>query len=109
VRAFSHGCIRTERAVELGMTLAILGAEMAPDKAADISRSGHYTKVDMTRTFPAYITYFTLARNVDGVLEEFPDIYGRDKAVLDSFAAPRQIKTTQRKSDEEIIKLDNPL
>jgi hypothetical protein len=29
--------------------------------------------------------------------------------VLDSFEAPRQLKTSQRKSDEEIIQLDNPL
>jgi L,D-transpeptidase YcbB len=109
VRAFSHGCIRTERAVELGMTLAILGAEMDKDEAARISKSGEYTKVAMSRTFPAYITYFTFARSIDGDLRKFADIYGRDKPVLDSFAAPRQPKTGQRKSDEEIIQLDNPL
>ena len=109
VRAFSHGCIRTERAVELGMTMAILGAKMPSAEAADISRSGTYTKVEMTRTFPVYITYFTFARSIDGELKSFGDIYGRDKPVLASFAAPRQLKTTQRTSDEEVIKLDNPL
>lgn len=109
VRAFSHGCIRTERAVELGMTMAILGAKLSGTEAADISRSGEYTKVQMTRTFPAYITYFTIGRDKDGNLKAFNDIYGRDKAVLSSFDAPRRLKTTQRKSDEEIIKLDNPL
>lgn len=109
VRAFSHGCIRTERAVELGMTLAILGAGMTPGKAADISSSGKYTKVAMTRTFPAYIAYFTFARDIGGELRSFADIYGRDKPVLDSFMAPRQVKTTQRKSYDEIIGLDNPL
>ena len=109
VRAFSHGCIRTERAVELGMTMAILGAKMPTDQAAEISRSGTYTKVDMTRTFPVYITYFTYARSIDGQLKPFADLYGRDKPVLDSFAQPRQLKTTQRTSNEAIIKLDNPL
>jgi len=109
VRAYSHGCIRTERAVELGMTMAILGAKMSPDEAAAISRSGEYTKVQMTRTFPAYITYFTLAQNIEGGLTRFKDIYERDGPVLESFRQPRQPKTTQRKSDEEIIKLDNPL
>jgi len=109
VRAFSHGCIRTERAVELGMTLAIIGADLAPEEAADISRSGKYTKVEMAKTLPAYITYFTYARSIDGELKQFGDIYGRDKPVLDSFEAPRQLKTDQRMSDEEIIKLDNPL
>ncbi|SFF73564.1 L,D-transpeptidase catalytic domain [Novosphingobium sp. CF614] len=109
VRAFSHGCIRTERAVELGMTMAILGARMPSAEAADISRSGEYTKVEMTRTFPVYIAYFTYARSIDGQLKAFGDIYGRDQPVLASFTAPRQLKTTQRASDEAIIQLDNPL
>ncbi len=109
VRAFSHGCIRTERAVELGMTMAILGAQMPPDQAADMSRAGVYQKVAMTRTFPVYITYMTMARSIDGQLKKFADIYDRDKPVLASFAAPREAKTTQRASDEPIIQLDNPL
>lgn len=109
VRAYSHGCIRTERAVELGMTMAILGAQMSADEVTAISNSGEYTKVPMTRTFPVYLTYFTMARDIDGVMRTFGDIYGRDKPVLASFARPREAKTTQRVSDEAIIKLDNPL
>ena len=109
VRAFSHGCIRTERAVELGMTMAILGAQMPPEQAADLSRAGVYTKVPMTRTFPVYITYMTMARSIDGQLKKFADIYDRDTPVLASFASPREAKTTQRASEEPIIQLDNPL
>ena len=109
VRAYSHGCIRTERAVELGMTMAMLGANLDASEAAEISTSREYTKVEMTRTFPAYITYMTMARDIDGKLAKFGDIYGRDKPVLDSFAAPRKAKTSQRTSDEAIIQLDNPL
>jgi len=63
----------------------------------------------MTRTFPVYLTYFTYARSIDGDLKAFGDIYDRDKPVLDSFTQPRELKTTQRKSDEEVIQLDNPL
>jgi murein L,D-transpeptidase YcbB/YkuD len=109
VRAFSHGCIRTERAVELGMTMAILGAQMPAAEAAELSRAGEYKKVPMTRTFPVYLTYFTFARAIDGALKPFADIYERDAPVLASFKAARELKTTQRTSDEEIIKLDNPL
>ena len=109
VRAYSHGCIRTERAVELGMTMAILGAKMPGTEAASISSSGVYTSVPMTRTFPVYLTYFTLGTDIDGILSSFDDLYGRDKPVTESFAAPRKVKTAQRKSDEEIIELDNPL
>lgn len=109
VRAESHGCIRTERAVELGMTMAILGADMPQDQLVANATSGRYTKVPMTRTFPVYITYFTMAQNIGGTLATFADIYGRDKPVLASFARPRELKTTQRISDEPVVQLDNPL
>ena len=109
VRAYSHGCIRTERAVELGMTMAILGAGLTPEEAVQNNLSGVYTKVPMTRTFPVYITYKTMGLDIDGKLSVFNDIYGRDGPVIASFAQPRQPKTTQRTSNEEIIKLDNPL
>ena len=109
VRAYSHGCIRTERAVELGMTMAIMGAGKSPDEVTQIWQSGKYTKVAMTQTFPVYITYVTYGRDIEGNLRRFNDIYGRDKPVLASFEAPRQPKTTQRASTEAIIQLDNPL
>lgn len=109
VRALSHGCIRVEGAVELGMTMGILGAGMTPDDAVAAHSSKTYTKVPMTKTFPVYITYFTVARDVGGMLRSFPDIYNRDAPVLASFAQPRQLHTSQRKSTEEVIKLDNPL
>lgn len=109
VRAYSHGCIRTERAVELGMTMAILGAGLTPEEAVQNNLSGIYTKVEMTRTFPVYITYKTMGLDIDGKLSVFNDLYGRDAPVIASFAGPRQPKTTQRASNEEVIKLDNPL
>ncbi|MFT4027843.1 MAG: L,D-transpeptidase family protein [Novosphingobium sp.] len=109
VRAFSHGCVRTERALELGMTLAIFGAGLDTNQVVANATSGKYTRVVMNRQLPVYITYFTMGTNIAGQLSSFGDIYGRDAPVLASFAAPRQLKTTQRKSNEAIIKLDNPL
>lgn len=109
VRAFSHGCVRTERAVELGMTLAIYGAGLTTDQVVANATSGKYTRVPMTRQLPVYITYFTFGRDISGELKAFTDLYGRDAPVLASFNEPRKLKTTQRKSTEAVIKLDNPL
>ena len=108
-RALSHGCIRTERASELGMTMAILGAGMTPEEGIAHSTSRKYTLVPMTRTFPIYITYFTMATDVSGKMRAFNDLYQRDAPVLTSFAAPRKLQDGQRTSKEAIIKLDNPL
>ena len=109
VRAFSHGCIRTDQAVVLGMTLAIRGAGMSPEDVTKLLDSQKYHRVVMTRTVPVYITYVTMGVDITGQLTNFADIYGRDAPVAASFRQPRQVHTSQRASNEEIIKLDNPL
>jgi murein L,D-transpeptidase YcbB/YkuD len=108
-RALSHGCIRADRARELVLTMAILGAGMKTADTLAILDSKEYTKVAMTRTFPIYIMYFTMASDITGKMGTFADIYGRDAPVLASFAAPRAPWDGRRKTDEKIIQLDNPL
>lgn len=108
-RALSHGCVRTERAIELGMTMGILGAGKSTDEMVQIVKSGAYTRVPMTKTFPIYIMYFTMATDINGKMGTFADIYQRDAPVLASFAAPRKTWDGKRKTTEKVIKLDNPL
>ena len=107
-RAYSHGCVRTERAVELGMTMVLLGADVTQEQVVQFATSGQYTKVPMVRPFPVYITYFTMARDVNGVLRSFADIYQRDGAVLASFAKPRVPHNGQRTSSEPVVAIDQP-
>lgn len=106
-RALSHGCIRTERALEMAMTMAILGGGASPEEAVAISNSGKYTRVPMKKTFPVYITYFTMAEDIDGVMRSFNDLYERDVPVVQSFAAARQLKTGQRETEEEVVPLED--
>ncbi|MFC3173025.1 L,D-transpeptidase family protein [Novosphingobium bradum] len=107
-RAYSHGCVRTERALELGMMLAILKAGKTPEEVTAISTSGKYTKVPLTSPMPVYIGYFTMAKDINGQLITWPDIYARDAAVLASFAQPRAVKTGQRTSNEKVEAIDAP-
>lgn len=106
VRAYSHGCIRTERAMEMGMTVAILGKGASGEEAIAISKSGEYTRVPLREPMPVYITYFTMGSNVEGAMSVFPDIYDRDAPVLASLASARQM-TRARTSEEEIVPLEN--
>ena len=108
-RAYSHGCIRTERASELGMLMAMLGGGLTKEEGVAHTLSGVYTKVPMTKTFPIYITYFTMARDVTGGMRKFADIYGRDAPVLAALKAPRQLHTDQRKSNEKVIEIVDDL
>jgi murein L,D-transpeptidase YcbB/YkuD len=102
-RALSHGCVRTERALELGITMAILGKGATKEEAVAISTSGKYTKVMLERQFPAYITYFTMASDINGELATFADIYNRDAPVLASLDKPRVRNRSTAPTDAVIV------
>jgi len=113
-RALSHGCIRVENARELAMTMAMLGNMSTKDdipaiqsEVEAITASGEYTAYEIKNQWPVYIAYFTMARDVDGELTTFEDIYGRDAAVMASFERPR-IANRSRVQGEEIIPLEAP-
>ena len=105
-RALSHGCIRTENATRLAITLAILQGGLTGNEAAAKLKSGKYTKIGFGKTMPAYITYFTIAQDIDGNLTTFQDIYGRDAAVISSFKKPRK-PNRSRVTGEQIIPIEN--
>ena len=90
------------------MTIAILGQGATRDEAVAISTSGDYTRVPVKKAMPVYITYFTMARDIDGELKTFDDIYGRDGPVLASFEAPR-VGNRARVSSEEVIEIVDDL
>jgi murein L,D-transpeptidase YcbB/YkuD len=102
-RALSHGCVRTERALELAMTMAIVGKGATKEEAVAISQSGKYTKVMLEKQWPAYITYFTMASDINGQMATFADIYGRDAPVLASLDKPRVRERTYTPTDEVIV------
>ena len=107
-RALSHGCVRTERATELAITLSILQAGLTADEGVAKLKSGKYTRVPFTKKMPVYITYFTYGTDIDGKLRSFGDIYERDAPVLASLSAPR-VANRPRVTDEEVIEiLDDP-
>ena len=107
-RALSHGCIRTERALELAITLAILGKGASKDEAVEIATSGKYTQVPFKRKMPVYITYFTMASDINGELATFDDIYERDLPVLASLEKPRGANRRVQSNEEVIVIVDDP-
>ena len=102
-RALSHGCIRTERALELAITMAILGKGATKEEAVEIANSGKYTKVPIEKRMPAYITYFTMASDINGEMATFMDIYERDAPVLASLDKPRVRERSVLPTDEVIV------
>jgi L,D-transpeptidase YcbB len=107
-RALSHGCIRTDRASELGMTLALLLGDVPTDKSVDVLLSNKYTRVPFKRQMPVFITYFTMANSIDGKLATFRDIYGRDAAIFAAMKAPRPQRAGAMKQLQKVVPITDP-
>ena len=98
-RAYSHGCLRTERAFELGILLSLLQSgerlddDLARERIAEnlvqLIRAGDTAKAPFKESIPVYIGYFTVATAGGTVLQNFPDLYKRDAPVIASFAKKR--------------------
>ena len=82
VRAYSHGCIRTDRALEFAGTLlaGVPGWDAA--RIAQVVETRITTRVPLPQQIPVHIVYFTALPGPAGRVQIHPDLYGRDAPVL---------------------------
>jgi murein L,D-transpeptidase YcbB/YkuD len=81
VRAFSHGCIRTQNVRDFA---ALLLAPTGQWGRGEIDRgidTGRNQSVTLATPVPVYIAYFTAAATSDGDIVIYNDVYGRDAPV----------------------------
>jgi murein L,D-transpeptidase YcbB/YkuD len=76
VRAFSHGCVRTDDAI--GYAATLLEGVMTRERVDEIVASGVTTTVSLSQPLPVYVAYFTATANPAGGVDIHPDIYDRD-------------------------------
>ncbi|MBK5265278.1 MAG: L,D-transpeptidase family protein [Alphaproteobacteria bacterium] len=84
VRAFSHGCIRTEHPFDLAQALLadVPDWNRAAIDATVASRVN--TRIDLLRPIPIYVSYFTADLDDAGLVVLHDDLYGRDELVIDA-------------------------
>ena len=81
VRAFSHGCIRTQNVRDFAaQLLAPTGAWRRPQIDQAIA-AGRTVSANLAQPIPVYIAYFTAAATDDGEIVRYNDVYGRDAPV----------------------------
>ncbi len=82
VRAYSHGCIRTDRALEFAATLlaGVPGWDAA--RIAEVVETRVTTRVPLAQQIPVHVVYFTALPGPAGKVQIHPDLYGRDAPVL---------------------------
>ena len=77
-RAFSHGCVRVQRPLELAYHL-LARQEASPQSYFDgILSTGQETQVDLATQIPVHIVYWTSFVDHDGALHFRRDVYDRD-------------------------------
>jgi murein L,D-transpeptidase YcbB/YkuD len=87
-RAFSHGCIRTERALHFSGLMTVMFAGKSPEEFGEAIASGETTRFGFDQPFPVYVAYWTVIPGDKGGIKKLTDIYGRDAPVVASFAQP---------------------
>jgi murein L,D-transpeptidase YcbB/YkuD len=105
IRAFSHGCIRTEHIMDLATILLTEGGdEWTPEKIKATVASGKSVQANFPQPLPVYIVYMSSAATVDGRIIDYPDIYKRDGKViaslLDSKTRTRDAGSTAKTGDK---------
>jgi len=81
VRAFSHGCIRTQNVRDFAALLLAPTGRWDRSEIDSAINTGRNQSTPLANPVPVYIAYFTAAATTDGNIVTYNDIYGRDTPV----------------------------
>jgi murein L,D-transpeptidase YcbB/YkuD len=79
VRAFSHGCIRVEKPIELAEYVLNGGQGWSRETILAAIGEGSERVVPLPNPIDVHVTYLTAWVDASGALQFRPDIYGRDE------------------------------
>jgi len=95
VRAFSSGCIRVQRPLDLATYLLRDDKRWSRQKIEEVLEKGEEQTVRLTSPVPVHLLYWTAWAEEDGTIQFRPDIYGRDTAL---YHAMREIPPSPESS-----------
>ena len=88
VRAFSSGCIRNDKPLDLAVLLLDDPQRWTKEQLAEAIATGKTQTVPVRRMVPVMLLYFTASTAASGELQFRPDLYGRDGPIIKALAAP---------------------
>lgn len=77
-RAFSHGCVRVEKARDLAVAIMDDQNKMSAAEIDKAMHAGTEQSVSLKRKIPVYIAYFTASADKEGHVNFYEDVYNRD-------------------------------
>jgi murein L,D-transpeptidase YcbB/YkuD len=88
VRAFSSGCIRIDRPLDLAVLLLDDPQHWSRPQLEEAIATGKVRTLPVRRPVPVLLLYFTATAGADGELHFRPDLYDRDGPIIRALAAP---------------------
>jgi L,D-transpeptidase YcbB len=82
-RAFSHGCIRLSRPIDLAHTIIGEIPGWNDERVDSVLASGKLTRVSLENHIPVHLIYSTAFKGENGI-EFRPDVYGRDRKLYNA-------------------------
>lgn len=77
-RAFSHGCVRVEKARDLALAITKNDGNWSTAKVDEAMNNTKETNYALKNKIPVYIAYFTAWADEDGNVSFYEDVYNRD-------------------------------
>jgi murein L,D-transpeptidase YcbB/YkuD len=77
-RAFSHGCVRVEKPMELAHLILGKATDMTAAEFDALVGQGAEKHIRLDRGVPVYLAYLTAAVDDEGSVRFLPDLYDRD-------------------------------
>lgn len=77
-RAFSHGCVRVQKARELALEILKGDSNWNERKVDAAMNAGKESQYTLKRKIPVYIAYFTALADASAKVAFFDDVYSRD-------------------------------
>lgn len=77
-RAFSHGCVRVEKARDLAIAITKDDGGWSSGKVDNAMNAGTETSYVLKKRIPVYIAYFTAWADPNGNVSFYNDVYSRD-------------------------------
>lgn len=88
-RAFSHGCVRVEKARDLAVAITKHDGNWSEKKVDEAMSAGKENTYSLKEKIPVYIAYFTAWADEDGNVAFYEDIYKRDNNLANLIKSAR--------------------
>jgi len=95
-RAFSHGCIRVEKPLELARVLMDRVTDTPSSQLDELLERDSEQWIQVTEPVPVYVLYFTAWAGRDGTMRFHPDVYERNQRLEEQ--AERRLHSRSERS-----------